>query len=79
MDRKVHWQKVYETKAADAVSWFRRRPPYQLSCWKRQESVRRRESSTLGAGIPASWISSSARAWAALCPRYFGRRTPEGA
>lgn len=26
MDRKAHWQKVYETKAPDAVSWFQERP-----------------------------------------------------
>lgn len=26
MDRKAHWQKVYETKAADAVSWCQETP-----------------------------------------------------
>lgn len=26
MDRKAHWQKVYETKAPAAVSWFQERP-----------------------------------------------------
>ena len=26
MDRKAHWQLVYTTKAADAVSWFQAQP-----------------------------------------------------
>jgi len=26
MDRKAHWQNVYETKARDAVSWFQAVP-----------------------------------------------------
>ena len=26
MDRKEHWQRVYETKATDAVSWFQEAP-----------------------------------------------------
>lgn len=26
MDRKAHWQRVYETKAPDAVSWFQETP-----------------------------------------------------
>ena len=26
MDRKAHWQRVYTTKAADAVSWFQTAP-----------------------------------------------------
>jgi hypothetical protein len=26
MDRKAHWQRVYETKAADQVSWFQQEP-----------------------------------------------------
>ena len=26
MDRKEHWQRVYETKAPDAVSWFQETP-----------------------------------------------------
>lgn len=26
MDRKEHWQRVYETKAPDAVSWFQEAP-----------------------------------------------------
>ena len=26
MDRKEHWERVYETKATDAVSWFQETP-----------------------------------------------------
>ena len=26
MDRKAHWQRIYETKAPDAVSWFQETP-----------------------------------------------------
>jgi hypothetical protein len=26
MDRKAHWQHVYQTKARDAVSWFQEIP-----------------------------------------------------
>ena len=26
MDRKTHWQRVYETKAPDGVSWFQETP-----------------------------------------------------
>jgi hypothetical protein len=26
MDRKAHWQRVYTTKAPDAVSWFQPAP-----------------------------------------------------
>jgi hypothetical protein len=26
MDRKAHWQRVYTTKATDAVSWFQHAP-----------------------------------------------------
>ena len=26
MDRKAHWQKVYQAKAPDAVSWFQETP-----------------------------------------------------
>ena len=26
MDRKAHWQHVYETRASDAVSWYQEIP-----------------------------------------------------
>jgi hypothetical protein len=26
MERKAHWQRVYTTRAADAVSWFQPAP-----------------------------------------------------
>jgi hypothetical protein len=26
MDRKAHWQRIYTTKATDAVSWFQPAP-----------------------------------------------------
>jgi hypothetical protein len=30
MDRKTHWQRVYETKAPDQVSWFQPVPTVSL-------------------------------------------------
>jgi hypothetical protein len=39
MDRKSHWEGVYETKAPDAVSWFQPTPTV---------SVRLLESAGLG-------------------------------
>jgi hypothetical protein len=30
MDRRVHWNKVYTTKASDAVSWFQLEPAVSL-------------------------------------------------
>jgi hypothetical protein len=41
MDRKSHWERVYETKASDAVSWFQSVPTV---------SVRLLESAGLGPG-----------------------------
>lgn len=41
MDRKSHWQRVYETKAPDAVSWFQSAPTV---------SARLLESAGLGPG-----------------------------
>lgn len=26
MDRKAHWDRVYETKSSDVVSWFQEMP-----------------------------------------------------
>ena len=26
MDRRAHWQQIYETKTRDAVSWFQEAP-----------------------------------------------------
>jgi hypothetical protein len=26
MDRKAHWERIYTTKASDAVSWFQAEP-----------------------------------------------------
>ena len=30
MDRKHHWNQVYETKGADDISWFQSRPEISL-------------------------------------------------
>lgn len=30
MDRRTHWDRVYTTKAADAVSWFQQEPAVSL-------------------------------------------------
>jgi hypothetical protein len=30
MDRKQHWERVYETKAATEVSWFQSEPVLSL-------------------------------------------------
>ena len=30
MDRKQHWEHLYESKAADAVSWFQIEPTESL-------------------------------------------------
>ena len=30
MDRRSHWDRVYQTKASDAVSWFEAEPTLSL-------------------------------------------------
>ena len=30
MDRKSHWDSIYQTKAAEAVSWFQAEPTVSL-------------------------------------------------
>jgi len=30
MDRKAHWERIYATRASDAVSWFQPEPATSL-------------------------------------------------
>ena len=77
MDRKAHWQRVYQTKAPDAVSWYQEAPTVSAHCCKRLGLGPRPESSTSGAGIPASWISCSVKESGASACSTSQRRPPE--
>jgi len=35
MDRKAHWDRVYTTKASDAVSWYQPEPTVSLQLLER--------------------------------------------
>jgi hypothetical protein len=35
MDRKNHWEQVYQTKATDEVSWFQQTPSTSLALLER--------------------------------------------
>lgn len=48
MDRRSHWEKVYQTKAPDAVSWYRPHLERSLDLIKR--SVSSREASVIDVG-----------------------------
>jgi SAM-dependent methyltransferase len=42
MDREAHWNRVYETKRPDAVSWYQRSPEKSLACIRKLTSVSQR-------------------------------------
>ena len=50
MDAKTHWEKVYATKAPDAVSWYRRHLETSLALIERAVPVRSASIIDVGGG-----------------------------
>ena len=50
MDAKTHWEKVYATKAPDAVSWYRRHLETSLALIERAVPVRLASIIDVGGG-----------------------------
>ncbi len=56
INREAHWNRVYETKRPDTVSWYQQHPSRSLAYIRREYVALSERVIDVGAGVPSSLI-----------------------